>query len=319
MGSRQKSAKDFNAGDCDVFLISTQAGGLGLNLPGANRVIIFDYKWTPMWEQQAVGRAYRLGQKKHVYVYRFRAGGTFENSLWNTSQYKAQLQSRVVDMKAPMREAHRKGREHFLPPAEISRQDLGEFVGKDKVLNRMIKEREYVYDIAYTETFRPDNDDTLTPEELQEADAILKREQEAREQEAREQEVREQEARSCLWAERVAPPATLPYSPIHSPGPLLRNPTYTANAIPATPAPMTRLPMSPPAPVARMQTPASAPAARMPTPASAPAARMPIPASQSPSRPNPNRPNLTSSPSGSNRFGLNLGPGSLPKVFRGPR
>jgi len=224
MSARQQSTKDFNAGDCDVFLISTQAGGLGLNLPGANRVIIFDYKWTPMPEQQAVGRAYRLGQRKHVYVYRFRAGGTFENSLWNTSQYKTQLQSRVVDRKAPMREAYRNGKEQFHPPAIIVKQDLQEFVGKDEVLDRMLTEKEYVYDISYTETFRPDHEDILTPEEYRETELILEREQAER-----------QKANGHSLTQNAGPSAMAPNTPTPSSGPVLGIPVSAANTIPKAP------------------------------------------------------------------------------------
>ena len=125
MQERQKSTKEFNVREtATVFLISTQAGGLGLNLYGANRVIIFDIKWSPMWEQQAVGRAYRLGQKKHVYVYRFRVSGTFEDSIWNNAKFKEQLQSRVVDQKFPARDAT-KQKEQCLavlssPPENVS-------------------------------------------------------------------------------------------------------------------------------------------------------------------------------------------------------
>ena len=93
MKDRQKSVKQFNAGACDVFLISTEAGGLGLNLFGANRVIVFDFRWSPMWEQQAIGRAYRLGQTKHVFVYRFRSGGTLQDKLWNATQFKSRPSS----------------------------------------------------------------------------------------------------------------------------------------------------------------------------------------------------------------------------------
>jgi SNF2 family DNA or RNA helicase len=67
---RQDSVKKFNTNAASqVYLISTRAGGVGLNIHGANRVVIFDFKYTPADEQQAIGRAYRLGQTKPVYVY----------------------------------------------------------------------------------------------------------------------------------------------------------------------------------------------------------------------------------------------------------
>ncbi|KAL4980202.1 P-loop containing nucleoside triphosphate hydrolase protein [Aspergillus desertorum] len=80
-----------------VYLISTRAGGLGLNITGANRVIIFDFSFSPIWEEQAVGRAYRLGQQKPVFVYRFSAGGTFEEIIHEKATYKTQLGIHVVD------------------------------------------------------------------------------------------------------------------------------------------------------------------------------------------------------------------------------
>jgi Helicase conserved C-terminal domain len=59
-----------------VFLLSSKAGGCGLNLIGANRLILFDPDWNPATDKQAAARVWRNGQKKHVYVYRFLATGT---------------------------------------------------------------------------------------------------------------------------------------------------------------------------------------------------------------------------------------------------
>ncbi|KAF8544121.1 hypothetical protein BDD12DRAFT_873491 [Trichophaea hybrida] len=179
MGDRQKSAKKFNQEEGSaVFLVSTEAGGLGLNLYGANRVIIFDFKWSPTWESQAVGRAYRLGQTKHVFVYRFRSGGTYEDKMWNTAQFKTQLQSRVVDTKDPIREAHKNIQQYLAPPKEIPREDISAFEGKDVVLDRVIaRSREaggYICSIEHTETFQPDVDDQLDEDEKKEVAELLK-------------------------------------------------------------------------------------------------------------------------------------------------
>lgn len=60
-----------------MFLISSRAGGLGLNLKAATRVVIFDVDWNPTVDMQSQDRAYRIGQTEHVMVYRYIFGGIY--------------------------------------------------------------------------------------------------------------------------------------------------------------------------------------------------------------------------------------------------
>ncbi|RLL99980.1 hypothetical protein CFD26_107763 [Aspergillus turcosus] len=171
ISTRQAATKSFNKdSDEKVYLISTRAGGLGLNIPGANRVVIFDFSFNPIWEEQAVGRAYRLGQQKPVFVYRFIAGGTFEEIIYNKAIFKTQLAVRVVDKKNPIRWASKKLNEYLFPAKPVKQHGISEFVGKDPhVLDKIIKEdngeERAIRKIALTETFQREDNDKLTEEE----------------------------------------------------------------------------------------------------------------------------------------------------------
>ncbi|EIN05836.1 hypothetical protein PUNSTDRAFT_145742 [Punctularia strigosozonata HHB-11173 SS5] len=73
-----------------IFLISTLAGGTGLNLTAANKVVIFDPNWNPAHDLQAMDRAYRFGQTRDVYVYRLLGAGSLEELIYARQLYKQQ-------------------------------------------------------------------------------------------------------------------------------------------------------------------------------------------------------------------------------------
>jgi DNA excision repair protein ERCC-6 len=94
---RQPLVDRFNhASDIDVFLLTPQTGGVGLNLTGADRVIIFDPSWNPATDRQAIERAWRLGQTKPVKIYRLLTPGTIEEKMYRKQLYKQFVSDRVM-------------------------------------------------------------------------------------------------------------------------------------------------------------------------------------------------------------------------------
>ena len=79
-----------------AFLLSTRAGGLGINLATADTVILYDSDWNPQADLQAMDRAHRIGQTKPVIVYRFMAEGTVEEKIIERAQKKLYLEAAVI-------------------------------------------------------------------------------------------------------------------------------------------------------------------------------------------------------------------------------
>ncbi len=93
---RTRRVAAFQAGEGDVFLISLKAGGFGLNLTAADYIVIADPWWNPAAEDQAMGRAHRIGQQRPVTVYRLIAAGTIEERIVELHQGKRALADGVL-------------------------------------------------------------------------------------------------------------------------------------------------------------------------------------------------------------------------------
>ncbi|KAJ3023869.1 hypothetical protein HKX48_000055 [Thoreauomyces humboldtii] len=80
----------------DLFLLTTRVGGLGINLTGANRIVIFDPDWNPSTDVQARERAWRIGQKKEVTIYRLMTSGTIEEKIYHRQILKQFLTNKIL-------------------------------------------------------------------------------------------------------------------------------------------------------------------------------------------------------------------------------
>ncbi|KAF1952346.1 SNF2 family helicase/ATPase-like protein PasG [Byssothecium circinans] len=98
---RQAQIRSFNAKSeakdaTNVFILSTRAGGQGINLAAADTVILFDSDWNPQQDLQAMDRAHRIGQTRNVIVYRFATRNTVEQKLLESAEAKRRLEKLVI-------------------------------------------------------------------------------------------------------------------------------------------------------------------------------------------------------------------------------
>lgn len=82
--------------DIFVFLLSTRAGGLGINLTAADTVIFYDSDWNPTTDEQAMDRAHRLGQTRQVTVYRLITKGTIEERILIRARQKHNVRKKIL-------------------------------------------------------------------------------------------------------------------------------------------------------------------------------------------------------------------------------
>ena len=94
--SRQDAVEALNSGRCQVLLLSARAGGAGLNLIGANHLVLIDSDWNPAIDEQAKARVWRDGQKLPVFIYRLLSTGTIEERIYQRQLVKGELSVAVA-------------------------------------------------------------------------------------------------------------------------------------------------------------------------------------------------------------------------------
>ena len=97
MNARPQLIRHFNTDpNIFVFLLTTRVGGLGINLTGADRIIIYDPDWNPSTDMQARERAWRIGQDRQVTIYRLLTAGTVEEKIYHRQIFKQFLTNKVL-------------------------------------------------------------------------------------------------------------------------------------------------------------------------------------------------------------------------------
>ena len=99
---RQDLVDNFNRSSaiaCFAFLLSAKSGGMGLNLIGASRLVLFDVDWNPATDLQAMARIHRDGQKRKCFIYRFMMAGGMDEKIWQRQITKLGLASNIMDQK----------------------------------------------------------------------------------------------------------------------------------------------------------------------------------------------------------------------------
>jgi SNF2 family DNA or RNA helicase len=157
-------------------------------------VILYDLAWNPVHDQQAVGRAYRLGQKKHVFVYRLGVYGTYEEIFFTENVFKLNLSKRVIDKQNPGRFGVSKDadlRRYFqIPKSDDAAVEIDKhlFEKKDKILDKLLRRSDSgdgakILELDLTETFHKDEEETyLTAEDTLAANQEAEEEKRLREE-----------------------------------------------------------------------------------------------------------------------------------------
>ncbi|CAO3607453.1 unnamed protein product [Mucor fragilis] len=145
-GSERQAIVDTFQSDesCNVMLLSAKAAAIGINLTAANRVVLVDQDWNPLYDEQSIGRVFRYGQTKPVFVYRLITASTIEERIFTQSIHKRSISRRVIDNKASLAIAKIDLTKYYTMPSEdielISLDDTSKDIKEDGISYRALVE-----------------------------------------------------------------------------------------------------------------------------------------------------------------------------------
>lgn len=153
---RRDMVIDFNRDDSDVnvFLLTTRAGGLGVNLQTADSVIIFDSDWNPSMDQQAQDRAHRIGQRREVLVLRMLTANSIEEDVMERASFKRGLEKKIIragmfdeQSKDSERQAMLRELLRVEGPASDDEQEQEDGLPTEEEVNRLLARSEEEFEI----------------------------------------------------------------------------------------------------------------------------------------------------------------------------
>lgn len=144
-----------------IFILSTRAGGLGLNLQTADTVILFDSDWNPQIDLQAQDRAHRIGQTKEVRVFRLVTSNSIEELILNRARFKLNIDAKIIQAGMFNNQSQAEERKEYLESLLRGNWDPMQEVdvATNKQLNRMVARSEEEFRLF--EKFDKDNDATM--------------------------------------------------------------------------------------------------------------------------------------------------------------
>ncbi|KAI8394256.1 P-loop containing nucleoside triphosphate hydrolase protein [Radiomyces spectabilis] len=149
---RQTIIDHFNgpAGGKHVMLLSARAGGIGVNITGANRLVLFDLDWNPCYDEQSIGRVYRYGQKKYVYIYRLTTYSSIEQTIQTKNVHKRGISSRVIDNRLTTPQLRNEMTKYYHLPIADPVSKIGEidFEITDPVMRRLLEDNNNIVEVS---------------------------------------------------------------------------------------------------------------------------------------------------------------------------